>query len=115
MKILLLLLVLSLTAASAFFAQRVYAEVDMSGTARAALEIEESESLEDGFLQEILETSNCAAGGASAAGFGEADGRLAGLVICRENSGGADDAGRRNAPNRKNAGADCPVRKGETP
>jgi len=63
-------------AASAFFAQRVYAEVDVSGTARGAMEIDESESLEEGFLQEILEASSCAAGGASAAGFGEADGRL---------------------------------------
>jgi uncharacterized protein YecT (DUF1311 family) len=47
-------------AASDFFTARTLSEVDMSGTARAALVIEEGESLEEGFKQDIVAADKCA-------------------------------------------------------
>lgn len=47
-------------AASDFFGTRTMSEVDMSGTARAALAIGEGESLEDGFKQYIVAADKCA-------------------------------------------------------
>ena len=63
-------------AASGFFTQRVLSEVDMSGTARAAMEIGESESLEEGFKQQIVDADKCAFTTASPQQFEKADKQL---------------------------------------
>ncbi len=46
-------------AVSAFFDERLLSEVDISGTARAAIELEESDALEDGFLETIQDADKC--------------------------------------------------------
>ena len=46
--------------ASDFFEKKVMSEVDMSGTARAAEEIGEKESLEDDFKEKIITANKCA-------------------------------------------------------
>jgi len=47
-------------AASGFFTERVMSEVDMSGTARAAEEIGEEQSLEEDFKNKIIAANKCA-------------------------------------------------------
>jgi uncharacterized protein YecT (DUF1311 family) len=63
-------------AASAFFTERVNAEVDMSGTARAVLAIGESTFLEDGFAEDIMSADKCAFKTYSSGEFMEADKKL---------------------------------------
>ena len=60
-------------AASRFFTERVLSEVNMAGTARAALEILESESLEEGFRQKIADAGKCAFDTASSQEWEKAD------------------------------------------
>ena len=63
-------------AASNFFTERVLWEVDMSGTARVAIETEESESLEDGLLARVLDANTCAIPTYTAQEFMAADKKL---------------------------------------
>ena len=64
------------SAASGFFTERVLSEIDMSGTARAAMEIGESESLEEDFKQKILDADKCDFTAASPQEFQKADEEL---------------------------------------
>ena len=63
-------------AASSFFYERVFSEVDQSGTARVAMQDEESASLEDGFKEDILHVDSCGFSSFSAREFMEADQKL---------------------------------------
>ena len=63
-------------AAANFFYERTMGEVDMSGTARAAMEIDESESLEETFKEEIVQADQCAFAAHTEQDFVEADKKL---------------------------------------
>jgi uncharacterized protein YecT (DUF1311 family) len=63
-------------AAEAFFGERVLAEVDLSGTARAALQVEEEDSLEENFKEEIFKADTCAFTEYAIADFIKADKEL---------------------------------------
>jgi hypothetical protein len=62
--------------ATKFFETRSSNEVDLSGTARAAFELAESDSLERGFLDKILKANECAFKKYSADDFKKADDEL---------------------------------------
>src|SRR6266700_3093033 len=64
------------TAASGFFDQRASTEIDMSGTARVAMEYEESDSLENNFLEKVKLADKCRLTTYTAGDFTEADKEL---------------------------------------
>lgn len=63
-------------AAGYFFYERTIGEVDLSGTARAMMEIDESESLEESFKDEIVQADKCAVATHTEQDFVEADKKL---------------------------------------
>jgi uncharacterized protein YecT (DUF1311 family) len=63
-------------AASSFFTERSTNELDLSGTARAAFSIQESDALEDDFQSLLLQSASCALTAYSASDLMKADAQL---------------------------------------